>query len=111
MLDALREKLFPESPEPVPSAVTCGITGGIHTYRISLREECNNPSEVAEIVDAVIRMMKEKKVSLQTAMYLPEALHDELEKSFYIQVFTSILAPLPNDGDDQRDDGNGQGQN
>ncbi len=111
MFDTLREKLFPESSEPVPSAFTCGITGGMHDYRISLREECNNPTEVAEMVNEVIRMMTEKKISLQTAMYLPEALHDELEKSFYVQVFTSILAPLPNNGYDQGDNGDDKSQN
>lgn len=108
MFNTLHEKLFPEPSEPVPSAFTCGITGGLHTYRISLREECNNPSEVTEIVNEVIRIMREKKIPLQTAMYLPEALHNELEKIFYTQVFTSILAPLPNDRDDQSDNGDGK---
>lgn len=111
MFDSIRWKLSRESTEPTPKISRYGITGSFCHYDLLLDQDKPLPEEVVALANEFVRIMAERKISYQTALYLPKAMRDILHDSFCWQVFSSILQPLPNDGHDQGDNGNDKSEN
>lgn len=72
---------------------------GFNQYKV----ECNRSEDdyrVAEVVDKLLQAMAEMKVTNQTAMKIPAALHAAIEESFEWCVISSFYKPLAHDRSD-----------
>ena len=104
------EKETSKFSEEFPILPTCSLTGGFYNHSLALDKDKPIPQETVDLAKEIMQIMAERKIPYQTAMYLPEALFCELEISFCHRVFTSVVRPLPEDGDEQSDSRNDQGK-
>ena len=104
------EKDTSKFSEEFPILPTCSLTGGFYNHSLELDKNAPIPQEMVDLAKEIMQIMVERKIPYQTAMYLPEALFCELELSFYHRVFTSVVRPLPEYGDEQSDSRDDQGK-
>lgn len=109
MFDFRKKESNPASPAPIDPRYFLSANG-YDEYQIRIEgSEIND--QVEEVVQKLLQVMAEMKISNKVAMQVPTALHAAIAQSFEQCIVTTMYKPLVHDRDDQRNNGDDQSEN
>lgn len=99
------------NPLPAYPRISSRIEEDLCIYEIKTGFADINSERTNDIVAKILLLMKQEHMTYQDAMYVPAALKSQLSLSLQQHILASIVLPLSDDGDDQRNNGDQKREN